>query len=111
MRMIYNRHLIAVLICLLSVNSPNAQSTSNQNTVAVLDFEGRGIYVLEAATLSDRFTSELGKTNAMRLKTTLNVVQKTCLKPFSKAHEVGRARCARARCGRAHELRALAKRP
>ena len=67
MRMIYNRHLIAVLICLLSVNSPNAQSTSNQNTVAVLDFEGRGINVLEAATLTDRFTSELGKTNAMRL--------------------------------------------
>jgi len=65
--MIYNRHLIAVLICLLSVNSPNAQSTSNQNTVAVLDFEGRGINVLEAATLTDRFTSELGKTNAMRL--------------------------------------------
>jgi len=38
-----------------------------QNTVAVLDFEGRGINVLEAATLTDRFTSELGKTNAMRL--------------------------------------------
>ena len=53
----YNRHLIAVLICILSVNSPNAQSTSNKSTLAVLDFEGRGINTLEAATLTDRFTS------------------------------------------------------
>ena len=63
----YNRHLIAVLICLLSVNSPNAQSTSNKSTLAVLDFEGRGINSLEAATLTDRFTSEIGKTESMVL--------------------------------------------
>jgi len=63
----YNRHLIAVLICILSVNSPNAQSTSNKSTLAVLDFEGRGINSLEAATLTDRFTSEIGKTESMVL--------------------------------------------
>ena len=63
----YNRHLIAVLICILSVNSPNAQSTSNKSTLAVLDFEGRGINSLEAATLTDRFTSEIGKTETMIL--------------------------------------------
>jgi len=65
--MIYNRHLIAVLICLLSVNSPNAQSTSNQNTVAVLDFEARGIAVYEAETLTERLRSEIPNTNAFRL--------------------------------------------
>ena len=57
----------AVLLCITSNILLVAQTTSNQNTVAVLDFEGRGINVLEAATLTDRFTSELGKTNAMRL--------------------------------------------
>jgi hypothetical protein len=51
----------------LSVNSPNAQSTSNKSTLAVLDFEGRGINTLEAATLTDRFTSEIGKTETMIL--------------------------------------------
>ena len=38
-----------------------------QQTLAILDFEGRGINSLEAATLTDRFTSEVGKTKAMRL--------------------------------------------
>ncbi len=36
-------------------------------TVAVLDFEGRGISQLEAATLTDRFTSALGNTEAVLL--------------------------------------------
>ena len=36
-------------------------------TLAVLDFEPRGINSLEAATLTDRFTSEIGKTEAMLL--------------------------------------------
>ncbi len=36
-------------------------------TVAVLDFEPRGITELEAATLTDRFTSELNNTDIMRL--------------------------------------------
>ena len=63
----YNSFLSAVLLCLLSVDAPNAQSASSQSTVAILDFEGRGINSLEAATLTDRFTSEVGKTGAVRL--------------------------------------------
>ena len=38
-----------------------------QRTVAILDFEARGINSLEAATLTDRFTSEMVKTRAVRL--------------------------------------------
>ena len=38
-----------------------------QRTVAILDFEARGINTLEAATLTDRFTSEMAKTRAVRL--------------------------------------------
>lgn len=38
-----------------------------QRTVAILDFEARGINSLEAATLTDRFTSEMAKTGAVRL--------------------------------------------
>jgi len=34
-------------------------------TVAILDFEGRGISAQEAGTLTDRFTSSLGKTEAI----------------------------------------------
>ena len=63
----YNSFLSAVLLCLLSADAPNAQSASSQSTVAILDFEGRGINSLEAATLTDRFTSEVGKTGAVRL--------------------------------------------
>ena len=39
----------------------------SQRTVAILDFEARGINSLEAATLTDRFTSEMAKTGAVRL--------------------------------------------
>ena len=39
----------------------------SQRTVAILDFEARGINSLEAATLTDRFTSEMVKTRAVRL--------------------------------------------
>ncbi len=38
-----------------------------QETVAVLDFEGRGISQMEAATLTDRFTTALGNTEAVLL--------------------------------------------
>ncbi|NOZ75496.1 MAG: hypothetical protein GXO90_09020 [FCB group bacterium] len=37
------------------------------STVAVLDFEGRGITQMEAGTLTDRFTTELGNTGAVLL--------------------------------------------
>ena len=36
-----------------------------QQTLAILDFEGRGINTLEAATLTDRFTSEIGGSNGV----------------------------------------------
>lgn len=45
-------------------------------TVAVLDFEGRGISLLEAQTLTDRFSTEVGKTGSMQLveRRTMNEV-------------------------------------
>ena len=36
-------------------------------TVAVLDFEGRGISILESQTLTDRFTTELANTDRVRM--------------------------------------------
>ncbi len=44
-----------------------ADLASGKITVAVLDFEGRGISKLEAATLTDRLSSELANTNAVIL--------------------------------------------
>ena len=44
-----------------------AKLASGKYTVAVLDFEGRGISKLEAATLTDRLSSELANTNAVIL--------------------------------------------
>jgi hypothetical protein len=62
---------------LLAQQTPGAQTTINddvraqlaegKHTVAVLDFEGRGISQMEAATLTDRLMSELVKTNAVIL--------------------------------------------
>ena len=44
-----------------------ADLAAGKYTVAVLDFEGRGISQLEAATLTDRLSSELANTNAVIL--------------------------------------------
>lgn len=44
-----------------------ADLAAGKYTVAVLDFEGRGISQLEAATLTDRLSSELANTNAIIL--------------------------------------------
>lgn len=44
-----------------------AELASGKYTVAVLDFEGRGISQLESATLTDRLSSELANTNAVIL--------------------------------------------
>ena len=41
------------------------QTTEGKTTVAVLEFEGRGINQMEAATLTDRMMSELVNTNAV----------------------------------------------
>jgi TolB-like protein len=45
----------------------SAMLQEGKPTVAVLDFEGRGITQLEAATLTDRLMSELAKTEAVIL--------------------------------------------
>ena len=59
------KHLYTIFALLLTLSNINAQES--KTTLAVLDFEGRGINTLEAATLTDRFTSEIGKTESMVL--------------------------------------------
>ena len=54
-------------ICLFILYISNIIAQEPTRTLAVLDFEPRGINSLEAATLTDRFTSEIGKTEAMTL--------------------------------------------
>ena len=39
----------------------------NKSTVAILDFEGRGISLMEAQTLTDRFTTAMSKTDRVQL--------------------------------------------
>ena len=55
--------MLRIFIALVSIISLSL----SQRTVAILDFEARGINSLEAATLTDRFTSEMVKTRAVRL--------------------------------------------
>jgi hypothetical protein len=51
-----------------SLNEDTASElASGKYTVAVLDFEGRGISMLESATLTDRLSSELANTEAVIL--------------------------------------------
>lgn len=59
------RLFLSVLI--LQITLPVIASGQDKETVAILDFEGRGISQMEAQTLTDRFTSELASTNAMVL--------------------------------------------
>ena len=59
------QHILKSLPYLLLLSLIVAQEPTR--TLAVLDFEPRGINSLEAATLTDRFTSEIGKTEAMLL--------------------------------------------
>ena len=54
-------------ICLFILYISNIIAQEPTRTLAVLDFEPRGINSLEAATLTDRFTSEIGKTETMTL--------------------------------------------
>ena len=42
-----------------------AQLAAGKETVAILDFEGRGISQMEAQTLTDRLMSEMVNTNAV----------------------------------------------
>jgi hypothetical protein len=72
-RIILNLSLLLLPVCLLAQGNPtineetSAELASGKYTVAVLDFEGRGISQLESATLTDRLSSELANTNAIIL--------------------------------------------
>ena len=59
------KHYLKIFAFILALSNITAQES--QTTLAILDFEGRGINSLEAATLTDRFTSEIGKTETMTL--------------------------------------------
>jgi len=66
----YNHLLVLFLFGALVAQDPVTYSAllqEGRSTVAVLDFEGRGITQLEAATLTDRLMSELAKTEAVIL--------------------------------------------
>lgn len=58
-RLFYSLIVFAALIPL------NAQVTEGKQTVAVLEFEGRGISQLESKTLTDRLMSEMVNTDAV----------------------------------------------
>ena len=55
--------ILSVLILTLS----NITAQDTRPSVAVLDFEARGIAVYEAETLTERLRSEISNTNAIRL--------------------------------------------
>ena len=57
--------IFPLLILLIVSQFLVAQTTEGKTTVAVLEFEGRGINQMEAATLTDRMMSELVNTNAV----------------------------------------------
>ncbi|NOZ73814.1 MAG: hypothetical protein GXO90_00310 [FCB group bacterium] len=58
---------VPAVYILLSVNLYAQDEPHDKFTVAVLDFEGRGISQQEAQTLTDRLSSELANTNAVIL--------------------------------------------
>lgn len=58
--------LSALFIALAALTfQVNAQTTQGKQTVALLEFEGRGISQLEAKTLTDRLMSEMVNTDAV----------------------------------------------
>ncbi len=76
-----------------------AQLTEGKQTVAVLDFEGRGISQMEAATLTDRLMSELVKTNAVIM------VERNQMKEIMEEQGLQQSGCVAAEC--AAEIGAL----
>ena len=65
------KHCLKIFAFILALSNITAQES--QTTLAILDFEGRGINSLEAATLTDRFTSEIGKTETMTQVNTAHI--------------------------------------
>ena len=62
---ILHQKIFPLLILLIVSQFLVGQTTEGKTTVAVLEFEGRGINQMEAATLTDRMMSELVNTNAV----------------------------------------------
>ena len=54
-----------LLFSILCLQLLKAQLADGKSTVAILDFEGRGINQMEAATLTDRLMSEMVSTDAV----------------------------------------------
>ena len=59
------KHFHTIFALILTLSNISAQDT--RPSVAVLDFEARGIAVYEAETLTERLRSEISNTNAIRL--------------------------------------------
>jgi hypothetical protein len=75
MKVFHKTIILALMIGAIYAQTPGTQSTVNaetsaqlaegKQTVAILDFEGRGISQMEAATLTDRLMSEMVSTDAV----------------------------------------------
>ena len=62
---IFYRSTISLLALVLFTFNVSAQVAEGKQTVALLEFEGRGISQLEAKTLTDRLMSEMVNTDAV----------------------------------------------
>ena len=62
---IFYRSTVLLLALVLFTLNVNAQVSEGKQTVALLEFEGRGISQLEAKTLTDRLMSEMVNTDAV----------------------------------------------
>ena len=59
--------IIILLFTPLLYSQFNVDPGAGKPTVAILDFEGRGVSLQEVQTLSERMRTEIGNTNAVRL--------------------------------------------
>ena len=64
MKIFYRSTVLLLALVLFTLNL-NAQVAEGKQTVALLEFEGRGISQLEAKTLTDRLMSEMVNTDAV----------------------------------------------
>ena len=62
---IFYRSTISVVALAMTTFNVSAQVAEGKQTVALLEFEGRGISQLEAKTLTDRLMSEMVNTDAV----------------------------------------------
>ena len=64
----------------------------NKSTVAILDFEGRGISLMEAQTLTDRFTTAMSKTDRVQM------VERGVMSEVLEEQGMGGAECSSQEC-------------